>query len=57
MTNTAINWRETLADSDIDPDDQELKATPKDVLDVLGFDPKEFSEQAEENEKANLPNV
>ena len=28
-----------------DPDDEELEVTPQDVINVLGFDPKEFSEK------------
>lgn len=37
------DWREEL-ESEIDPDDEELEYTPQDVIDILGFDPKEFSE-------------
>ena len=35
------DWREGLVDED--PDDEELDVSPKDVVDILGFDPKEFS--------------
>lgn len=38
------DWRKTLKAEPPD-DDKELAETPKDVLDVLGFDPKEFSEE------------
>lgn len=30
-----------------DPDDEELEVTPKDVVDILGFDPKEFAKKYE----------
>ena len=36
-----IDWR-TLPD-EVDPDDEEMEQTPQDVIDLLGFDPKEFS--------------
>lgn len=42
------NWREF---SDDDPDDSELENTPQDVIAVLGFDPKEFSEEDLDGEK------
>ena len=37
------DWREEL-EEETDPDDEELEYTPQDVIDILGFDPKEFSE-------------
>lgn len=39
------DWRadEALA-SETDPDDEELDETPPDVVEMLGFDPKEFSD-------------
>lgn len=36
-----------LADTGADPDDVELEKTPEDVIRLLGFDPKEFSEEEE----------
>jgi len=30
---------------DMDPDDELLDETPWDVIDILGFDPKEFDEE------------
>jgi hypothetical protein len=39
-----INWREELKDEQ-DPDDELLPETPKDVVDLLGFDPLEFEEE------------
>lgn len=38
------DWRQETID-DVDPDDEELDVTPADVVAVLGFDPKEFSEE------------
>ena len=38
------DWR--TAPDDEDPDDEELTETPADVILVLGFDPKEFSEES-----------
>lgn len=29
---------------EIDPDDEELEQTPEDVIQILGFDPKEIDE-------------
>jgi hypothetical protein len=37
------NWRDILTEDEQD-DDEELDVTPKDVVGILGFDPKEFSE-------------
>lgn len=37
------DWRNEL-EEETDPDDEELEYTPQDVIDILGFDPKEFSE-------------
>lgn len=37
------NWRD-FSDDD-DADDVELENTPQDVIAVLGFDPKDFSEK------------
>ncbi len=34
-------------EDDTDPDDEELEVTPPDVVMLLGFDPKEFSEGPE----------
>ena len=43
--NKKVDWREALKDEpDID-DDEELEVTPPDVIAMLGFDPKEFSEK------------
>ena len=36
-------WRDVLITEEPD-DDVELEVTPKDVIGILGFDPKEFSE-------------
>ena len=39
------DWRKTIDEEyDVDPDDEELPQTPPDVVQELGFDPKEFSE-------------
>lgn len=38
------DWRNELPE-EIDPDDEELDVTPQDVIDILGFDPKEFSDE------------
>ena len=37
-----INWRKKVDIQDLLDDDQELASTPKDVIELLGFDPKEF---------------
>jgi len=34
-------------DLEFDPDDEELDQTPPDVVDILGFDPREFDEGEE----------
>ena len=39
------DWRKKLADVEEPDDDEELEETPKDVVRMLGFDPKEFSEK------------
>jgi 8-oxo-dGTP pyrophosphatase MutT (NUDIX family) len=39
-----VDWRRNRKATDADPDDTELAQTPTDVIAVLGFDPKEFSE-------------
>lgn len=39
-----INWRDVLTADEPD-DDEELDVTPDDVIGLLGFDPKEFSEE------------
>lgn len=38
-----IDWR-AIAD-DFDPDDEELETTPQDIIDLLGFDPKELEQE------------
>lgn len=38
-----IDWR-AIAD-DFDPDDEEMETTPQDVIDLLGFDPKELEQE------------
>ena len=35
-------WKEFV---DFDPDDEEMDVTPPDVIEMLGFDPKEFSQE------------
>lgn len=40
-----VDWRKNKKATDADPDDVELPVTPHDVVAVLGFDPKEFSEE------------
>jgi hypothetical protein len=36
-------WRDNeYTDEEIDPDDEELEQTPPDVVEALGFDPKEM---------------
>jgi hypothetical protein len=42
LNSPPIDWRK-YADLDPDPDDEELDKTPPDVVELLGFDPKEFS--------------
>ena len=37
------DWREVLADEE-DLEDEELEETPADVIEVLGFDPKELGD-------------
>ena len=34
----SIDWRKEK-ETDFDPDDEELKKTPRDVVKILGFDP------------------
>ena len=34
----------TRVDTELEPDDEELEDTPQDVIDELGFDPKELKE-------------
>lgn len=36
------NWRDVLPEIELD-DDEELAVTPREVVGMLGFDPKEFS--------------
>lgn len=48
FSDEAINWRTEENDAETDPDDEELDETPADVVEVLGFDPKEFSEETSE---------
>lgn len=38
-----IDWRKQP--EEIDPDDEEMAVTPPDVVEMLGFDPREFSEE------------
>jgi hypothetical protein len=42
-------WDDSLDETlEEDPDDdEELEVTPKSVVDILGFDPKEFSEDGD----------
>jgi len=44
-----VDWRKIpeVVD-DEDPDDEELEKTPEDVIRMLGFDPKELSDEEEE---------
>ena len=45
MTNPKqVDWRKHAKNHDADPDDEELAQTPQDVVETLGFDPKEFGE-------------
>lgn len=39
-----VDWRKEADKTDFDPDDQELKVTPPDVVATLGFDPKDEDE-------------
>jgi hypothetical protein len=39
---SGVDWRKI---DDPDPDDEELEVTPANVIAMLGFDPKEFSEE------------
>lgn len=42
VENELPDWRlEEVVDED-DPDDELLPETPEDVIDILGFDPREF---------------
>lgn len=34
-----IDWRKEKSKTDSDPDDEELRVTPPDVVKALGFDP------------------
>jgi hypothetical protein len=46
MEKVMSDWRDSIdPDYDMDPDDEELDVTPPDVVEELGFDPKEFSEE------------
>lgn len=45
--NDLPDWRGGPLDDDEDPDDEELDATPEDVIQVLGFDPLELDEDAD----------
>jgi hypothetical protein len=36
-----VDWRTVLV-NEVDPDDELLSKTPKDVIDLLGFDPLEL---------------
>ena len=47
------NWRDFSTDDDAD--DVELENTPQDVIAVLGFDPKDFSEKEDVQEDHNQP--
>jgi len=47
VSNKKINWRDVLTADEPD-DDEELDVTPDDVIGLLGFDPKEFSEEVQE---------
>jgi hypothetical protein len=40
------DWREILQDEE-DPDDELLSETPPEVIEELGFDPRELEEDAE----------
>lgn len=46
------DWRNEL-EEETDPDDEELEYTPQDVIDILGFDPKEFSEPEPTDNESN----
>lgn len=48
------DWREG-DDDDPDPDDEELPETPPDVIAMLGFDPLDFTDDAEASEDAKPP--
>ncbi len=37
-----VDWRNF---DEMDPDDEELEITASDIVGILGFDPKEFSEE------------
>jgi hypothetical protein len=43
-----VNWRDVLTADEPD-DDEELDFTPEDVIGILGFDPKIFSEEEEKS--------
>lgn len=49
------DWRNEL-EEEIDPDDEELEYTPQSVIDILGFDPKEFSEPTS-NKESNVTSL
>lgn len=36
-----VDWRKNAAETDVDPDDEQLPQTPTDVVATLGFDPAE----------------
>lgn len=50
-----LSWR-SEPHEEIDPDDEELDETPASVIEILGFDPKEFSgeDEATTNQEAAL---
>ena len=53
MTNPKqVDWRKHAKNHDADPDDEELAQTPQDVVETLGFDPKEFGEEREASAEA-----
>ena len=50
------DWRNEL-EEEIDPDDEELEYTPQSVIDILGFDPKEFSEGVKPSKSVTVVNA
>ena len=42
------DWRNDTTCEETDPDDDELATTPRDVVALLGFDPKDFSSNGKE---------
>ncbi len=47
-----VDWRKELENEPDVDDDEELDVTPPDVIAMLGFDPKEFSDKPKSEKEA-----